>query len=98
MKAGNPRFLELLDLVRALHIAKSAGYGSDTDTWHNFRSASAWDIEPYRGALLRAGDKWARLQNLVRDPSKDQVGESVLDTALDLAAYMLIFICLWEEP
>jgi len=42
-------------------------------------------------------DKWSRIQSLRRDASNDRVGESILDTLRDLAAYALIAVCLIEE-
>lgn len=96
---GNPRFLELLEEEGRMHRAKAAGYsGSDNpDTWANFREATAWGLTPLQGCLVRLGDKYRRLQNLMRNPENDQVGESFKDTAMDLSAYSKIAICLFEE-
>jgi hypothetical protein len=96
---GNKRFLELLDQVRATHIAKAAGYsGSDNpDTWANFREAKAWGSTPVDGCFIRMGDKYRRSQNLRRNPDNDRVGEPLKVTLLDLANYAIIAICLLEE-
>lgn len=96
---GNKRFLDLLEEVRATHVAKAAGYsGSETsDTWTNFREAEAWGSTPLQGCLIRMGDKYRRVQNLRRNPLNDQVGESIKDTLMDLANYALIAVCLYEE-
>ena len=95
---SNPRFLALLDEVRAVHVAKAAGYsGANTDTWANFREAEAWGLTPLQGCLVRMGDKYRRVQNLRRNPANDQVGESIRDTLMDLANYALIAVCLLEE-
>lgn len=96
---GNPRFLALLDEMRDTHIRKAAGYsGSDNpDTFANFREAEKWGVEDWRGCLVRMGDKYRRLQNLTRDPANDLVGENVRDTAMDLANYALIYVCLAEQ-
>ena len=95
--SGNPRYLQLIDEMRALHVAKSAGYGDDHDTWSNFREARAWGLTEVQGCVTRLGDKYRRAQNLMRDPAKDQVGESLRDTLMDLSSYALIAICLLEE-
>ncbi len=96
---GNPRFLALLAEVFDTHIAKAAGYsGQDNpDTWANFREAEAWGLTPAQGCLVRMGDKYRRVQNLLRNPDNDRVGEPVHDTLMDLANYALIAICLLEE-
>ena len=80
-----------------MHLDKNAGYGSAADAWSNFRSSERWGVPAYIGCLIRMSDKYQRMQNLIADPSNDKVGESIIDTAMDLAAYALIFICLWQE-
>jgi hypothetical protein len=96
---GNPRFLELNELEREIHIAKAAGYsGSDNpDTWGNFRESEGWGVSPLKGCLVRMGDKYRRAQNLLRNPDNDRVGESLMDTLMDMSNYCKIAICLWEE-
>ena len=97
--AGDKRFLDLLEEVRAVHVGKAAGYaGSDNpDVWTNFREATLWGSTPLLGCFIRMGDKYRRVQNLRRNPANDQVGESIRDTLMDLASYALIAICLLEE-
>lgn len=97
--AGSPRYLELLREAEDLHIAKNAGYaGADNpDAFANFRMSEAFGVDPFRGALVRMSDKYIRVTNLVKDPNNDQVGESIIDTLKDLAAYALIAVCLYEE-
>jgi hypothetical protein len=94
---GSGAYLQLLDQMSKLHLAKNAGYGSKHDAWSNFRLSEAWGVPAYLGCLIRMSDKYQRLQNLLADPSNEQVGESLVDTAMDLAAYALIFVCLWNE-
>lgn len=92
-------FLRLLEKMKDLHVRKSAGYAGVTnpDPWKNFRTSTGFGVEPWRGTLIRMGDKWSRLQNLVQSADNEQVGESIDDTAMDLAAYALIFLCLYHE-
>ena len=84
---------------RALHVRKNAGYaGHDQpDPWANFRLSQVFGISPFDGVLVRMSDKYIRTVNLRRNPSNEQVGESLLDTLFDLAAYALIAICLLRE-
>ena len=99
VETGDPRYLRLLHEMEALHRAKAAGYSGigAKDTWANFREAQRWGITPLKGCLVRMGDKYRRLQNLITNPANEQVGEAVTDTLNDLAAYALIARCLLEE-
>lgn len=96
---GSPRYLALLDEMRDLHIRKNAGYAGvgNSDPWINFRGAEGFGVDPLRGILVRMSDKYIRIQNLLRDPDNDKVGESIRDTLMDLSAYALIAICVMEE-
>lgn len=98
-EAGDARYLALLSEAELLHRAKAAGYSGigAVDTWANFREAEKWGVTPFKGCMVRLGDKYRRVQNLVRNPANDQVGESIVDTLMDMAAYSLIGICLLKE-
>lgn len=97
-KVGRDRFFELLDQARALFVAKNDGYSpAKNDPWGNFHRSKDVGVKPSVGALIRMGDKWGRITNLVRNPSLDKVKESIIDTLFDLAVYCLITICLIEE-
>ena len=95
----SPRFLALLDELKQLHVDKSAGYAGaqNVDPWANFRTATDWGVEPWRGALVRFGDKYTRLKNILSNPENERFGESIHDQAMDMAAYAIIFLCLYEE-
>ena len=95
---GDHAYLQLLDEMRELHIKKNAGYSGDsTDRWANFRLAEAFGVSTFLGVMVRMSDKWIRITNLIKNPSFDQVGESIDDTLFDLAAYALIAICIRRE-
>lgn len=89
----------VLDRARELHVAKNAGYaGADNpDPWANFRLSTVFGISPADGVFVRMSDKYIRITNLRANPDNDRVGESIVDTLADLAAYALIAICLLEE-
>ena len=96
--AGNPRYLQLLDEMKELHIKKNAGYsGNSRDRWANFRMAENFGVSAFLGCLVRMSDKFIRIQNLVKNPNNEMVGESIKDTLLDLASYALIAYCLLTE-
>lgn len=95
---GDPAYLQLLEDMKQLHIKKNAGYSGDSpDRWANFRLSESFGVSSFLGVMVRMSDKWIRITNLIRNPSFDQVGESIDDTLFDLAAYALIAICIRRE-
>jgi hypothetical protein len=89
-------FIRLLDEMRALHESKSADYGSDDDPLANIRQGATFvSIEPWRGCMVRIADKVQRLRTYCR--TGRLVHEGVRDTLLDLAAYSLLAIVLFDE-
>jgi hypothetical protein len=90
------RFLDLLDEMRRLHESKSADYGSETDPLANIRQGAEFvGIEPWRGCMVRIADKVQRLRTYCR--TGRLVHEGVRDTLLDLSAYSLLAIVLFDE-
>lgn len=97
-EGGDPAYLQLLEDMKQLHIKKNAGYSGDSqDRWANFRLSETFGISAFLGVMVRMSDKWIRITNLIKNPSFDQVGESIDDTLFDLAAYALIAICIRRE-
>ena len=96
---ARPQYLQLLVTMADLHQRKSAGYsGADNpDPWANFRRAERIGVPASTGALVRLLDKVSRVETLVASPQSEQVGESIEDTLIDLAAYSLIVVCLRRE-
>ena len=95
---GDPRYLALLEEMKELHIKKNAGYSGDSrDRWANFRMAENFGVSAFLGCLVRMSDKFIRIQNLIKNPNNEMVGESIKDTLKDLASYALIAYCLLEE-
>ena len=90
------RFLELLGEMERLHKSKSADYGSEDDPLANVRSGADFvNIEPWRGCMVRIADKVQRLRTYCR--TGRLVHEGVRDTLLDLAAYSLLAIVMFDE-
>ena len=89
----------LIQDMKELHEKKNAGYaGRDNpDPWANFRIANRIGLTALQGCMTRWGDKIIRVENVMQDSSNEQVGESLEDTLMDLAAYSLIAICLLRE-
>lgn len=93
---GSLPFLELLEELRQLHLSKSQDYGSESDPLANIRQgAELVGIEPWRGCLVRVADKVQRLKTYCR--TGRLVHEGVRDTLLDLSAYSLLAIVLFDE-
>lgn len=96
--SGDPRYLKLLDEMRELHLKKNAGYAGDSeDRWANFRMSVGFGVSAFLGCMVRLSDKYIRVQNLIKNPKNEQVGESIKDTLMDLASYSLIALCLLEQ-
>lgn len=89
-------FLNLLDEMRRLHESKSADYGSQTDPLANIRQGAEFvSIEHWRGCMVRIADKVQRLRTYCQ--TGRLVHEGVRDTLLDLSAYSLLAIVLFDE-
>ena len=95
-RPGSLAFLELLEEVRQLHLSKSQDYGSESDPLANIRQGAEFvGIEPWRGCMVRVADKVQRLKTYCK--TGRLVHEGVRDTLLDLAAYSLLAIVLFDE-
>jgi hypothetical protein len=95
-RPGSLPFLELLEEVRQLHLSKSQDYGSESDPLANIRQGAEFvGIEPWRGCMVRVADKVQRLRTYCK--TGRLVHEGVRDTLLDLAAYSLLAIVLFDE-
>lgn len=89
-------FVALLGEMQRLHESKSADYGSEDDPLANIRQGADFvNIEPWRGCMVRIADKVQRLRTFCR--TGRLVHEGVRDTLLDLAAYSLLAIVLFDE-
>lgn len=97
--AAQSRVPGLIEDMRKLHIRKNAGYAgsANPDAWANFRMSEEFGVSPFLGCMVRLSDKYIRIGNLLKNPLDEQVGESVRDTLMDLAAYALIAVCLLDE-
>ena len=89
--AGDPKFLQGLDELRALHLSKGADYADAGDPLRNYQvSADDNGVPAWRAAQLRLSEKYHRLMNLTRGGERVPNHESLDDTLLDLAAMALI--------
>lgn len=89
-------FVDLLREMQRLHESKSLDYGSEEDPLANIRQGADFvGIEPWRGCMVRIADKVQRLKTFCR--TGRLVHEGVRDTLLDLSAYSLLAIVLFDE-
>lgn len=88
-------FEQVLDRLQDLHDRKNRDYGRSHDPYANIRSSEDWGISPWVGSLVRAGDKFKRLQKAAN--GGELANESVYDSLIDLAVYSIIAVALWLE-
>jgi hypothetical protein len=93
--AGDPRFHALLRQIGELHDRKQEDYGLESDPFANVRSSEDIGIPGWVGALIRAGDKFRRLQKAARGGT--MANESVEDSFMDGVVYLLIGLILYRE-
>lgn len=92
------RFIELTEMMRDIHTRKNIGYSGDSDDpWLNFRQSELFGVSAFDACMVRASDKFMRVASLRKNPNNNQVSESIKDSLIDLANYVVIAICLYEE-
>ena len=96
MNKQSERFYEILDTIKDLHDAKKHDYGN-SDVFANFRLSELAGISPWKGSVVRMGDKYARISNFIKKGDFKFKEESIKDTLMDMAIYSLITIVLYEE-
>ena len=62
-----------------------------------FRLSELAGISPWKGSVVRMGDKYARISNFIKKGDFKFKEESIKDTLMDMAIYSLITIVLYEE-
>lgn len=95
------RFLALLDELHDIHVRKNRDYGGDDDRLKNLRACTRLGIPAAHGTAVRLGDKWARIEELIRrryttGDGPSVTDESLVDTLKDMAVYSLLLIELLE--
>lgn len=91
---GSVQFHERLKELGELHNRKQSDYGQPDDPFANIRASERWGVPGWVGALVRAGDKMARLQTAV---SRGHLAnESIRDSLLDLAVYAIIALTIYD--
>ena len=94
-KQGDPRYKKLLEDMWDLHCRKTADYGSDGDYLANLRASESFGILAWVGVMVRGNDKMHRIQEFAKKGVLEN--ESVVDSLMDLAAYSLLALILYQE-
>jgi hypothetical protein len=92
---GDPRFLKILEEIAELHARKQRDYGTKGDPFANVRASEQLGIPAWLGAVLRANDKMKRIQAFAQNGNL--ANESLEDSLMDLATYMIIATVLYRE-
>lgn len=79
---GDPTYMDILDELRELHITKSGGYGTSSDTFANFTAVGTLADEPrFLYPILRSVEKLTRCLSLVDQGRFSELGEEFKDVA-----------------
>ena len=97
MNKQSERFYEILESIKELHDKKRHDYGADEDIFANFRLSELAGVPAWQGAVIRMGDKYARLANFIQKGEFKFKEENIKDTLMDMAIYSLITMILFEE-
>jgi hypothetical protein len=96
LRPGSREFMEVLDEIKRLHLAKTLDYGADEDALSNIRSsADVVNMPAWSGCILRISDKMHRLRSFFRRGRVEFDG--IEDTLLDIACYAVIALVLYRE-
>lgn len=98
---GHPRFLALLEQMKATHIAKGSDYSNPSDILSNLRECEEIGVPAWLGVVIRMCDKFERIKQLSRKQASGEgpavANEAMEDTLIDAASYCLLTIVLREE-
>jgi len=82
---------DLTARARELMAKKNRDYGSESDTFRNFREFGRM------GILVRLGDKLSRLRTFVERGTLAVEDESAQDTVQDAINYLILLLAMDEE-
>jgi hypothetical protein len=91
--------LRLLSRMGELHHRKSLDYGTGQDPLANLRASGELGVPPWVGCLVRCRDKLSRIESLLAKGEEQRAvrDESLEDTMLDMANYLLLAVVLRDE-
>jgi len=89
-----------LNIIQGMHdvyVAKDSDYSENDLPMGNLRESSELGISPWKGVLLRIGDKKRRIGSFINKESYLVKDEAVEDTLIDMANYALLGAALFDE-
>ncbi len=86
---------DLLDRMQAVYEAKDSDYSENDLPMGNLLESQELGIEPWKGVLLRIGDKKRRVGSFVKKETFLVKDEAVDDTLVDMANYSMLGCVLW---
>jgi hypothetical protein len=91
-------YIELLDQMKSVALAKNSDYAGDEDFLANFKLAEMLGVRPVQGVAIRLTDKFSRVCQLLQKDEPAVKDEKLEDTLLDMANYaILAILCLMDE-
>ncbi len=86
-----------LDALQALIKAKQADYTNGKGPFANFEQASDYGVDPFKGLMVRMGDKMQRVKSYCSQGGLQVPNEGVEDSLKDIIGYSLIGLGMLEE-
>lgn len=88
-----PEYRQQLDDLEKNHDTKGQDYSRPDQPYSNIRSAERWRVEAWRYCLVRAGEKFNRLQNFAEGKALNhESAESNLMEIADLCLMARMFL------
>lgn len=89
--------INLLQQMHDVYVAKDSDYSENDLPMGNLRESTELGIEPWKGVLLRIGDKKRRIGSFISKGDYQVKDEAVEDTLIDMANYSLLGASLFVE-
>ncbi len=90
-------FKTILDEMYATAERKNHDYAGNEDPLSNLERSANMGIPPWKGIVIRLGDKYSRLESFCRQGELRVKDESVEDTFMDNANYSILGLILYRK-
>jgi hypothetical protein len=92
-----PKIFAILDEMQSVYEAKDSDYSENDLPMGNLIESQELGIDPWKGVLLRIGDKKRRIGSFVKKKDFLVKDEAVTDTLIDMANYSILGLILWSN-
>lgn len=100
-KYNTKQYLEFvkttLDDLQILIQRKNSDYTNGAGPFANFEQASDFGVDPFKGLMVRMGDKMQRIKSFCSKGELQVANEGVDDALKDLIGYSLIGLAMLDE-